>query len=117
MTAIRPAIAAGSEPVASAATMPMRTRIERFAPSPSGTPRRSSAGGVTTRTSPEPDVWRSRSSHAPLTNSVSPACSFDFVPVRSVPPRCRPMTTRSPLGVLMPGKRCIPIRLDRGARR
>ena len=94
--------------------MTTRIALARLAPTPSGTPRRSVAGSSTTSTSSPPVVCCWSLSHVPLSRRVSPARSVSSVPSSGSPARCTASTTRSPLGVAMPGNRCCPMSGERG---
>ena len=84
----------------------------RRAPIPSGTPRRSPAGSSTTRTSGPSGVGLQVVPGAAEQQRVT---GLQHRSVREVlAARCRPRTTRSPLGVTIPGNRCRPMSSERG---
>ena len=112
--ASRPATAGGTRPVISSTTMASRTTIACLAPGPIGTAwRRTSSGESTTRTSGS--ASRSSSAcHVPCSSRELPAASTVSFGPWSWSLRCTARTTRSPLGVTMPGKTVCPISAERG---
>ena len=112
--AVRPAITGGTTPVASNSTMPIRIATALRAPAPSGAAwRRTKSGALTSRTSGVPRRWSS-AFQVPFSSSVSPTSSAVSPSAISVPLRWIARITRSPSGLIMPGKTMRPTSADRG---